>query len=314
MEEKVLEYLKKEIKNSKETGNHLRCDCPYCEKEGKFYINTSKMLDKNSEGNYIGSWNCFSCGESGGLYKLLKRLNNLTLLSLKEVTPTTLKKRELNTVIFQENNELLNEEIESRRLKKYSGNYLENDRKWNENQVKKYEVLEDRNYIYLSIKQFGNTVALLGRAKLKGFQPKFNNSRVNFSRIIGGFDDITSVTENIIITEGVFDKEAVDEKFNLKNNDNWACIFTFGKSIKKGQIKGIKKHKKNVKNVYILYDGDAFESSVKNAKQIKHEFANVFVIDLKEYGDPDDISEEMLKKLFKENKLNISLHLEKREL
>jgi 5S rRNA maturation endonuclease (ribonuclease M5) len=312
---KVDSFLAEIVKNQKIVQEHIRGDCPLCKKSGKFYLNKTKLLKKGTNGKFLGSWNCFSCGEYGNINSLLYKFNRIDLLNIKEVTPDTLSKYSLSddSGIDTEIG-LLNESIPLPNLKPISSDYLAKIRGWSDAQIQKYEVLEDYNYLYFKIKQFGDTVALLGRRKPNKSESiaKFNNSKVDFSRIIGGIDDIKETTESIILVEGIFDKEAIDSKLNITKNEKWACVFSFGKSLKKPQIEGLINYK-NIKRVYVAYDPDAMDSSIKTAKRLSKYYKEVFIIDLVD-GDPDELPKEELKLRFKHNQINIFNFLEKKEL
>lgn len=319
-QEELYNLLLSIIPNARETkDNHIRGGCPICGEEDKFYINYEKALEKNSEGKFEGSFICFKGGHQGSLFTLLRETGNLDKLSFERTISdnrSDFKIVELSTE--QPNNtdqyQILSEEVKfpfsAKRVP--TNNFLSN-RGWSQREFNKYDIYQSKNndYVFIGIKQAGKTVAYLGRSlksaesikehnkKVKetgdGFEiQKFRNSwGVDFAKIVGGLDDISPKTHTLIVTEGIFDKEAVDRKLNLDGCDVVKCVFTFGKSFKDYQVNIIKKFT-NVNNIIILYDADAIASSIKVAKSIQNSFRSVRIATLDDC-DPDEADTEQLK-------------------
>jgi DNA primase len=321
-EKNVEQFLIDLIPNGRKSGeDHVRGGCPICGEEDKFYINFNKALERDENtGFFVPSYQCFKGDHKGGsIFDLLKITNNLNLLNLKRTIPDN--KDSFQIINIDSMSEIDDCKIMDSNLKldfnteEIGTHPFLNNRGWRAKEFAKYEVLVSkdkyRDYVFIGIKQRGNTVAYLGRStkdaeyikahntKVKesgeGFViQKFRNSwGVDFSKILGGLDDITPKTHTLIVVEGIFDKVAVDNKLNLEKNDFFKCVFTFGKSFKKYQINIVKKFT-NVKNIIIFYDGDAVESSKKTAKMICNEFNSVKIA-LLENGDPDESSTEEVK-------------------
>lgn len=101
-----------------------------------------------------------------------------------------------------------------------------------------------------------------------------NSPNTDFSKILGGYQEITENTTTLILVEGIFDKVNVDRQFRLDLSEEIKCNFTFGDSIKEEQIKLLKK-KKSLKNIYLLYDNKTIEESKRYGIELEKELDSV---------------------------------------
>ncbi len=139
-----------------------------------------------------------------------------------------------------------------------------------------------------------------------------NSPNTDFSKILGGYNEVTEGTDTIILVEGLFDKTGVDCKLNLLENEEIKCLFTFGKKISEEQIELINKLT-NVKNIYLLYDNGSNEESKRYGMQLESNTnKKVRVCEIKTKDkDPDDLSFEELENTLLESVDSFSFNLSK---
>ena len=308
---KILDLLLKHLPNAKiARGDHVTGGCPICGKDDKFYINYKKALNINPDnGKYVGSYDCKRGDHSGSVYEVFKHLGILNLLPNRIPTIDDYN-HDFDVIPLSEEEDVL--ELIKTPINRNSPYKFNPDidfltkRGWTNEELIKYEVTQSNDYVYMIIKQNSVPVAYIGRSvldatfikehnksKYKAPIQKFKNSwGVDFGKILGGLDDILEETHTVIVVEGIFDKVAVDRKLQLYKFTNVKCVFTFGKSFKDYQVNILKKFT-NVKNVIILYDSDALESSIKTANKIQNLFSSVKVASL-ENGDPEEVTTDEL--------------------
>ena len=112
----------------------------------------------------------------------------------------------------------------------------------------------------------------LRKAKEKGIKPKlrYENSKTDFTKILGGYDDISEKTQVVIIVEGLFDYIGLDSKLNLRGDESIRCVFTFGNSISKEQISFLRK--KKIERVILMYDPDKPDQIKSSALNLQKSF------------------------------------------
>ena len=123
-----------------------------------------------------------------------------------------------------------------------------------------------------------------------------NSPNTDFSKILGGYNEITENTDTIIVVEGIMDKVNVDSKLGLLDNDLMKCVFTFGNKISIEQMKLINKHK-NITIIYLLYDYGTIRESKHNGLMMldNSNCKDVRVCEIKqEDKDPGDLSVDEL--------------------
>jgi len=103
-----------------------------------------------------------------------------------------------------------------------------------------------------------------------------NSPNTNFSKIVGGFNDITPETDTIIGVEGIFDKVGVDNKLGLYLQDDIKCCFFFGNHVTDEQASLIKLSYPNVKRFFLLFDYNT-ESESKNAGGLLLDYFDTYI-------------------------------------
>lgn len=281
--------------------------CPYCGKKGKWGVRL------NLNGGVI---HCWKCGTKKGLYDYLKEINRLDLI--KAHYENSIKSSLVSLV--DEEEEIKEEEIKEVALPKrlellINDPYLDG-RGFREIHYKEFEpsitnfFLEKKlwDYIIFKLKMDGRVIAWLARSrktkewheknlkesKEKGIKPilRYENSETNFTKILGGYDNITDKTEIVIMVEGLFDYIGVDNKLRLREDEQIRCVFTFGNSVSKDQVNLLKK--KGIKTVILMYDPDKLSEIKSNALILQKTF-NTWIALLKDVKkDPGDATEEEL--------------------
>lgn len=260
------------------------CDCPFCGKEAHFYISRETQL-----------WDCKRCGQSGNVYKLLRKLDKLYLLggrTIEDRGEEGLKSlREMSremAVGEEEEGRRAGEEILPpvvkmpvgwRRLEKPT-DYLRG-RGVTEEEVRRYEIgmsgLKRRweNYLIIPIRGEGEVRGWIGRwngRKVPEGKLRYNNSAgTNFGKLLWGYDEIErGKTRVVILVEGVFDKMAVDRGLRLGEGEEIKCVATFGKKISRDQIFLLLG--KEVERVVLLYDADAVREMKRYGEELNRWF------------------------------------------
>jgi DNA primase len=310
-----LKLLPNSFLNSK--GDHVVSDCIFCNEARHFYLNRIKIFKKNELGTYKNAWDCKKCGRVGNLKKLLKKLNKEFLLEGESLETKTLSNK---LVLFQQEKQkaLTEEDLYVpekslpkgfQRLKK--DNYLKS-RGFTQKDFEKYLIGETererklKNYIIIVIKEDNEVKGYIARSRLskeeiktinynyktKGLKKRYlrwkNSDETDFSKLIGGIEEILFGTEIVILVEGVFDKKAVDRALQLDYDLKMKCCFMFGKNISLYQIEKLKR--KGIKNIIIAFDPDAINTIKKHAILLKKEFTNVWCVSVaeKDWGDSTD--------------------------
>lgn len=262
------EDLRSILHIEKETrSNQYIATCPFCNKAQHFYINKTTQ-----------QWDCKKCGETGGIYKLLRFLDKTYLLG----APTVKKVHEIKSIREMEELESSKENVEIQPLpdikmpvgyKVYDwvNPYLQ-QRKITLEDIKHWEFGQTKlvsrylGYVLIPIKEDGKVKGFIGRYGSKNVPEdklRYSNSLgTDFSCLLFGYDDIIKgKTDTVIITEGLFDAIAVTKKLNLFADESIRAVCTFGKKISQAQIQ--KLLAKQVRKVVLLYDYDAL-------KEIRH--------------------------------------------
>lgn len=262
------EDLRSILHIEKETrSNQYIATCPFCNKAQHFYINKTTQ-----------QWDCKKCGETGGIYKLLRFLDKTYLLG----APTVKKVPEIKSIREMEELESSKENVEIQPLpdikmpvgyKVYDwvNPYLQ-QRKITLEDIKHWEFGQTKlvsrylGYVLIPIKEDGKVKGFIGRYGSKNVPEdklRYSNSLgTDFSCLLFGYDDIIKGnTDTVIITEGLFDAIAVTKKLNLFADESIRAVCTFGKKISQVQIQ--KLLAKQVRKVVLLYDYDAL-------KEIRH--------------------------------------------
>jgi len=326
--EDIERHLNNVSRNRK--GNHIQADCPFCGKEKHFYLNIYKVFEKTEAGLYKKCWDCKHCLETGDLTKLLIELN---LEDLSQGETINLKKqlnRKLDEIEENKDEEL---NCPKRRLPVgfktiYWNKYLE-DRGFTKESYKRYVVGKTdlvkrlRNYLIFPVYEDSEVKGFMARypeekEKLKKINEerkekklkqilRWQNDQMDVAKLIYGIDEIIFSTKTAIVVEGLFDKKAVDDAFNLRYNPYIKCVHTFGKSISKIQVLKLVV-KKKIENIIVIQDPDA----VENTKRFVAEYGKYFTkIWIGYTGDKDlgDSAQDEIRTVFENLKNSIEYNV-----
>ena len=265
-------------------------------------------------GEELSSFKCQRCQEKGSIFKILKELGRLDLVSkfydyvYKEKIKNKLTKEQIELDLITEDKPI---PVGFRRLDSHP--YLET-RNFTQSHFKVYNIgvsdkdfILKQNYVIFLIIEEGKCkgyvarstkskeeIELINKNRKKENSPKYlrwKNSNAEFEKLIFGIDEIIpDVTDTVIAVEGITSKANIDRILKLFDTNYIKCIVTFGKSISQYQLKKI--YKKRVKNLIILYDPDALEQSKQYSLEAEQYF-NVKVGYLKD-KDPGELNEKEL--------------------
>ena len=139
------------------------------------------------------------------------------------------------------------------------------------------------------IKKINETNKLLG---IKGSFLRYKNSSTDFSKLLGGYDEIVGETDTVVLVEGLFDKIAVDRLLGLDDNPNVKCCNTWKCGCSDEQIHLLLS--KGIEHIILLYDPDVVEEIKHTAYRLESYFPDVLVGFNKEGQDPGDMTEEQM--------------------
>lgn len=268
------------VKKETRSGQYIIDFCPFCHKSEHFYINK-----KNQQ------WDCKKCGESGGIFKLLRHLDKLYLLGAPTVKKVDAIKsiRQIQEDEAGQNSEEIQPLPEVKmpagfKVFDYVSPYLQ-QRKITMEDIKHWEFGQTRivsrfiDYLLIPIRDGGKIRGYIGRYASRHVPDgklRYSNSlNTDFSCLLFGYDDIIEgETETVIITEGLFDAIAVTKKLNLFDDNTIRAVCTFGKKISETQIK--KLLAKKIRKVILLYDYDALKD-IRHYASLLNEYFSVRV-------------------------------------
>lgn len=294
--------------------NNKDTSCPYCY-EGQKKKNQKWGIVFTQNNSMI--FHCFRCHTKVNAYDFLKKIDRLDLIrstyenSIKSnLTPLIDEQEE------EEEKELSEVKLPFRLKPLQHDDYLDG-RGFKQKHYEEFEPsftnspLESslKNYIVFKMKKNDQVVGWLARsrhtkewhdqnlkkAKEKGIKPllRYENSKTDFTKILGAYNSID--TKVVIIVEGLFDYINVDnflEKTEL--NSCLSCVFTFGNSISKEQMRMLKE--KGVENVILMYDPDKPEQLKSAALLLSKSFETKIALLEDSKIDPGDATEEQLLK------------------
>lgn len=278
--------------------------CPECGHSDKFGI----IFDDKG-----GVANCMRCSISLPLGKVLRDIGRKDLLSYEESfqVKNTLPSLRLEKLEKEESEVLL-----PIRLMPVKYNDYLDSRGFTIEQYIQFHVMEStidpqvRDKLVFLIYQRGILRGWLARStkskdwhkqNLKQFKEgtaslelRYRNSENDFSKLLGGLDEITSDTHTLILVEGLFDKANTDRVLELNNKPEIKCCFTFGDDISNDQVDLIPD---TVDTVILMYDPGA----LKNMKNCGGRLLTRFDTQVAPiYGDkdPGDMNIEEFNKSF----------------
>ena len=319
MGSKLTDHQLKEILPNHFTAarNHYQSDCPICGKKEKFYINRNNQL-----------WDCKKCHERGNIFQLLAKIGKLSLLNENGKVLTYNNPDIIDNPIreYQEENNITDEKLLPVPIKlpigykKIDNDEYLNSRGFKPLDYKYYEIgvtklkTSLKGYIIIPVRENDIICGYLARSKKskeqidsinknyeeQGIHKKHlrwqNSTSADFSKLIGGIDEITEGVDTVILVEGFFAKKKVDEVFKLRKSKKVKCCFTFGKHFSKWQVAKIVK--KGISNIIILFDPDAVSEIKEISFDIDSYFNSILIGVINDDQDIDDMSKEDLFDLF----------------
>ena len=286
--------------------NHIISDCPWCGKDKHFYVN--KGIVKKLDGVILTHpYDCKRCGVSGAAYTLLAKLESLYLLQGNQIEDREkLTKFDFQQSLQSEDNyedyiiENKKLPLGSKDIKKESNiyNYLLK-RKFNEIDFELYQPKFTnikkafKDYVILPIIQDFEIKGYIGRY-IGNDEDKIryrNSKDTEFSKLLGGFDEINNKTNTLILVEGYFDKISVTTELGLHYIDELKCCCTWGKKISDYQIWLIL-NRTNIKNIILMFDA---RDAINDMKKISFEISQYFNVQIADTGydnDPGGLSQK----------------------
>lgn len=286
-------------------------ECPWCHKAGK--IGILFIEDQNS-----ALCHCMRCSTKTSLFNYLKEIGRLDLVKGDYEKSIKIKLTELikEEEIKEKEEEVKKVPLPRKLVPLINDPYLD-QRGFQEYHYKEYEPSETKfflekdlwNYTIFKLKQEGEVVAWLARsqyskewhkknlkeAKEKGIKPvlRYENSRTDFTKILGGYDNITDKTEILFLVEGLFDSVGIDNLLKTWEDETVKCCFLFGNSVSVHQIELIKR-KPSIKSVILMLDDSTVPQS-KSAGLLLSKHFNTKIAHLTRPGiDPNDMDLDYL--------------------
>lgn len=287
-------------------------ECPYCGKTGKWGL----LINVHG-----GVFHCWKCGSKKPLKDFLDKIGRKDLIRMEYNNSISTK---LTPLKNEDEEEDVMEELQEVKLP-LRLERLKNDPYLDERGFRGYHyaqfepsetnsILEKdlKNYIIFKIKMDGRLVGWLGRsrhskewhkkdlerAKETGTKPHLryeNSTGTNFTKLLGGYDELTPNTKEVIIVEGLFDKIGIDNLLKLWDTEELKCVFTFGNSISKEQISYLEN--KGIESVILMYDDNTVEESKSAGLMLANKF-NTKIAYLNRPGvDPGDMDMDYLEEI-----------------
>lgn len=276
-------------------GN-LRSNCPWCGHR-EFDISYVK------ENHPYQCWRKKHCGAAGTIKTLLHKLNRTDLMIFKEEVSVNID-YSVNAIIenpaySQVQIPIIKPPIGWQRV--YKDEYLEN------RGFKRFDLFRVgvtkihpllKNYRVFLVDEDDQCRAWVARTIYdKQYCDKYKilryrNSGDDFGNLLYGIDLINEKTEIVICVEGVMDKFNVDNQLNLYSQNEIVCVATFGNKITDIQIQ--KLLARGVKNILLMYDGDALNQSIKTSNKLYEQFDTLKVAILPRDKDPGDLNDSEL--------------------
>ncbi len=308
-----LEILQSVLENPKfdNRKENFTTTCPWC--DGREFGISIKLENH--------PFNCYrkkKCGESGTIFKFLKKIGRLDLIkysksdidySAKLVNIIEEKlKQEIDLELPTIQKPIGFKKIETHKyLQKRGFDFL----------CKKYEIgttiLDPklkRNYIIFLIKEEGEVKGYVARnAFSKEYVKKWNEENpknkiaryhnsmeADFTKLLGGYDELTSNTKTVILVEGIFKKANIDKLLDLDNQEEIKCLITFSAKVSVEQV--LKLQLKGIENIILFFDSDVIDKVKKISADLLSEFETVKVCFSDK--DPDSLSfDELMESISK---------------
>lgn len=305
-------------------GKNIMAKCPWCG-HNEFGVSINN-------GHPFGCYRKKACGITGNIFKLLKKLGRLDLLS--KGTSKVKYSDKLENIIEKKAQEDIDISLPTidvplgfKRI--MSSFYLESR---GFSSFDKYEVGTTRlmgklkDYVIFLVREDGELKSYISRSTKSSLEikqiegktgkkiPRYSNSKTDFTKLLVGYDEITENTGTVILVEGLFGKENVDRLLELDDQEVIKCCSTSGAKISKEQI--FKLQLKGISHVILFFDYDVINKIKKHAVELMSEFESVSIVSssLKHvdgtYKDPADLNLDEMMSAFNDQKdpINFCLH------
>ena len=276
--------------------------CPWC--------NFTEWGISVEEGHQFNCFRASKCGESGNIFKFLKKIGRLDLINVSEKIDYSQKLE--NIIIKKLENENLDLIVPTITLpigfKRIQNHPYLDERNFTE--YEKYKVgmtnldYKFKNYVIFQIEEEGKLKGYVSRSiHSKEYIEKWNNSHdkkiqrysnsvnVDFAKLLRGYDEITSNTKTVILVEGLFKKINIDRLLELDKQEEIKCCVTFGAKISEEQV--LKLQLKGIESVILMFDPDVINKIKKHSLQLTSEFESI-QIGFNKDKSPDDFNLEDL--------------------
>jgi hypothetical protein len=304
-----VDVLKSIIENAHLRGSNIYGKCPWCG-FNEFGISIA-------ENHQFGCFRKNNCGETGNIFKLLKKIKRTDLISkeLIDVKQKLVLDIDLNKKedILEVKKTTIKPPIGWRRV--YFNEYLDSRiknfdyEKYKVGITKLQESLED--YIVILIEENSDYVGYVSRYTktiLNKEKPKYKNSETDFSNTVFGVDDLQQ-GDKVIVVEGPFDKWAVDNFIKDLNLSKTKCVCTFGAKFSEGQK--IKIKNAGISEIILMYESDVLDVVKETGVDLKLTFEKVNVCFLPEGEDPASIDLKTFCSVLKNKKEPLNFSFEK---
>lgn len=134
---------------------------------------------------------------------------------------------------------------------------------------------------------------------------RYKNSENDFSKILGGLDEITPNTKTVILVEGLFDKANVDRLYQLNTIEEVKCCYTFGSDISDEQCDLIPD---TVEHIIMLYDADAISHMKPSGGRLINRFRVEIAVIEDTDEDPGSMGFDMLQSFINKRKNFINFY------
>jgi len=279
--------------------------CPECNRSDKFAVLFS---DRG------GVCHCFYCSLSLPLFKVLRDIGRTDLLDSDYEFKGKIELQPLKKEKKQEEEKQTQLPLGFVRID--SDQYLE-DRDFTPYQYEQFKVgvaeLDPRtcDKLVFQIYQHGKLSGWIARSRkskewhhenLKRYKElgeplvlRYRNSENDFSKMLGGLDEITHHTHTLILVEGLFDKANIDRLMNLNDQEEIKCCFTFGSDLNVAQADLIPS---TVEKVILMYDAETISNTREAGMRLLSLFDVKVALITDPNVDPGNITEHALCNLF----------------
>jgi hypothetical protein len=276
--------------------------CPQCGHD-EFGISLSKF-------HRFGCFRKKDCGFNGNIFTLLKALGKRPSDVVKGYEPKAILENKIAVEDRQLELDQPTIEMPMGWKRIYHSDYLEL-RGFTKDDYERFEVGMTKadprfmGWTIFTVRQFGDIKGYVARnpkskeelkrinvhRKKQGLKQelRYENSSSDFSKLLGGLEELTDNTHTAILVEGLFDKHNTDKKLDLPSQEEVKCLCTFKCGVSDEQIFLLQQA--GVTTIILLYDPDVIKEIKKAAWKLEDYF-NVYVAFNDAGLDPGDMSAE----------------------